>query len=82
VGRRPVDDRDIGSKYQQARSHEGLARAYDACGNPATPATIGRKRSSFTGLGVPEALQVRTQLAAAVSKTERAIAERSLRQPS
>jgi DNA-binding SARP family transcriptional activator/Tfp pilus assembly protein PilF len=70
---------EIGSKYQQARSHEGLARAYDACGNPGYARHHWQKALTlYTDLGVPEALQVHTQLAAAVNETEPAIAERSL----
>jgi DNA-binding SARP family transcriptional activator/Tfp pilus assembly protein PilF len=64
----------IGNKYQQARSHEGLARAYGACGNPGYARHHWQKALIlYTDLGVPEALQVHTQLAAAVNKTERAI---------
>jgi DNA-binding SARP family transcriptional activator/Tfp pilus assembly protein PilF len=64
----------IGNKYQQARSHEGLARAYGACGNPGYARRHWQKALIlYTDLGVPEALQVHTQLAAAVNKTERAI---------
>jgi tetratricopeptide (TPR) repeat protein/DNA-binding XRE family transcriptional regulator len=56
----------IGDKYQQARAHNGLARSYHATGDP------GQARHQwhealilYTGLGAPEADQVRAQLAAA-----------------
>jgi DNA-binding SARP family transcriptional activator/Tfp pilus assembly protein PilF len=56
----------IGDKHQQARAHEGLGSAYRATGN------LGKARSHwqealglYTELGVPEAEQVRAQLASA-----------------
>jgi DNA-binding SARP family transcriptional activator/Tfp pilus assembly protein PilF len=54
----------IGDKYQQARAHNGLARSHHAAGD------LGQARrhwqralTLYTALGVPEADQVRAQLA-------------------
>ncbi len=56
----------IGGKYQQARAHHGLARAHQAADD------TGRARhhwqqalTLYSGLGVPEADQVRAELATA-----------------
>ncbi len=53
----------VGDRYQEARAHEGLAATYHAAGDP------GRARhhwqralALYTGLGVPEAGQVRAKL--------------------
>jgi DNA-binding SARP family transcriptional activator/tetratricopeptide (TPR) repeat protein len=62
----------IGDKYQQARAHRGLARAHHAVGQP------GRARSHleqalalYTGLGTPEAEDVRAQLTATDNDSRR-----------
>ena len=54
---------EIGGKYQQARAHHGLARAHQAAGD------LGEARCHwqqalglYTGLGTPEADQIRAQL--------------------
>jgi DNA-binding SARP family transcriptional activator/tetratricopeptide (TPR) repeat protein len=56
----------IDDKYEQARAHEGLARSHQASAN------LGQARQHwqqaltlYTGLGTPQADQVRTQLTAA-----------------
>jgi DNA-binding SARP family transcriptional activator len=55
---------EIGDKYEQARAHDGLARTHRATGDAAQ----GRRHwqealALYTDLGVPEADQVRAQLA-------------------
>ena len=77
AARRPADARthyamalelasQIDEKYEQARAHEGLARSHHAS------ADLGQARQHwrqaltlYTGLGTPQADQVRTQLTAA-----------------
>jgi DNA-binding SARP family transcriptional activator/tetratricopeptide (TPR) repeat protein len=64
----------IGSKYQQAGAHEGLARALHACGDPGRARYHWRQALTlYTDLGVPEADQLRTELTIAVDQAERAI---------
>jgi len=53
----------IGDKYEQARAHEGLARSYRAIGDLAlVRGHLAEALVLYTGLGVPEAHQVRAQL--------------------
>jgi tetratricopeptide (TPR) repeat protein len=58
--------RQIGDQYEQARAHDGLACAYHITGDPGQ----GRRHwqqalTLYTGLGTPEAGQVRARLTAA-----------------
>ena len=56
----------LGEAYEQARAHDGLARAYHAVGNSVRARHHWRHALTYyVNLGVPEADQVRTQLAAA-----------------
>jgi DNA-binding SARP family transcriptional activator/tetratricopeptide (TPR) repeat protein len=56
----------IGDQYQQARAHNGLARYYRATGHPGQARRHWEQAlARYTGIGAPEADQVRAQLAAA-----------------
>jgi hypothetical protein len=56
----------IGEVYEQARAHDGLARAYHAVGNSVRARHHWRHALAYyVDLGAPEAGQVRAQLAAA-----------------
>jgi len=55
---------EIGGKYQQARAHHGLARAHQAAGDPEEARRHWQHALGlYTGLGTPEADQIRAQLA-------------------
>jgi len=63
----------IGDKYQQARAHNGLARTFQAAGDLGQARRQWRRALAlFTELGVPEAGQVRAQLAEAAGDPDRA----------
>jgi tetratricopeptide (TPR) repeat protein/transcriptional regulator with XRE-family HTH domain len=54
-----------GHKYEQARAHAGLARSHDAAGEPARADDHWRQALAlYSGVGAPEADQIRTRLAA------------------
>ena len=54
---------EIGGKYQQARAHHGLARAHQAAGDPGEARRHWQHALGlYTGLGTPEADQIRAQL--------------------
>ena len=60
----------IGDKYQQAHAHDGLARAYCAASHSAEAHRHWRQALIlYTGLGAPEASQIRAQLIAAREDT-------------
>jgi hypothetical protein len=60
---------DIGDTYQQARAHDGLARAHHALASPGQARDHWAKALAlYTRLGTPEADQVRTQLAEAYGR--------------
>jgi hypothetical protein len=55
---------DIGDKYQQARAHDGLARAHHALARPDQARDHWAEALAlYTHLGTREADQVRAQLA-------------------
>jgi DNA-binding SARP family transcriptional activator/uncharacterized protein HemY len=55
---------DVGDKYQQARAHDGLARAHHGLARPGQARDHWTEALAlYTHLGVPEADQVRAQLA-------------------
>jgi tetratricopeptide (TPR) repeat protein len=55
----------VGEKYEQARAHAGLARAYQTSGDTGKARNHGHEAlTRYTELGAPEADQVRAQLAA------------------
>jgi DNA-binding SARP family transcriptional activator/tetratricopeptide (TPR) repeat protein/DNA-binding XRE family transcriptional regulator len=57
---------EIGGKYQQARAHHGLARAHQAAGDRGQARQHWQRALGlYTGLGAPEADQVRAQLVTA-----------------
>jgi DNA-binding SARP family transcriptional activator/Tfp pilus assembly protein PilF len=57
--------RQTGSKYEQARARDGLGHVHRALNDPAESGRHWREALAlYTGLGVPEADQVRAQLAA------------------
>ena len=54
---------EIGGKYQQARAHHGLARVHQAAGDAAEARRHWQQALGlYTGLGTPEADQIRAQL--------------------
>lgn len=56
----------IGAKLQQARAHHGLARAHQAAADPSRARQHWQRALAlYTDLGVPEAGQVRAELATA-----------------
>jgi tetratricopeptide (TPR) repeat protein len=56
----------IGDKYQEARAHHGLARVQHAAGDADRSRRYWRQAHAlYTGLGAPEAAQVRAELMAA-----------------
>jgi DNA-binding SARP family transcriptional activator/Tfp pilus assembly protein PilF len=59
----------IGDKYEQARAHNGLAHTYHATGDDGQARHHWQEALTlYTALGVPEANQVRAQLAMAESQ--------------
>jgi hypothetical protein len=56
---------EVGEKYEQARAHAGLARAYQASGDTGQARHHGHQAlTRYTELGAPEAGQFETQLTA------------------
>jgi hypothetical protein len=65
----------VGDKYEQARAHSGLARGYQATGEPARAHRhLQQALALFTELGAPEADQLRAQLATAGERQQRGTA--------
>jgi tetratricopeptide (TPR) repeat protein/transcriptional regulator with XRE-family HTH domain len=63
---------EVGDRYEQARAHHGLARAYDAAGDTSEASHQWRQALAvYTRLGVPEAAQVRQQLAGTANPVHR-----------
>ncbi|MGD0559064.1 MAG: hypothetical protein ABSA93_29340 [Streptosporangiaceae bacterium] len=54
----------IGDSYEQARAHNGLARAYDAASDRGRARSHWRKALAiYTSLGAPETAEIRERLA-------------------
>jgi tetratricopeptide (TPR) repeat protein len=63
----------IGDRYEEARAHDGLARAHDALGASGQAGDHWRQaRTLFAELGVPEADQIRAQLAPSAASASQA----------
>jgi tetratricopeptide (TPR) repeat protein len=56
--------RQIGDKFERARSYHGLARAYQATGDSDQARHHWQALVLYTGLGTPEADQIRAQFTA------------------